>query len=228
LHTFTHNYVSHLYCIIVFILIVAIFGRADEVNNVSATYAIFYAVLAGSPAILFLVKNLSEKLVIDKNRIVRTDLFSKDSVLINKYSLIYTKRNFQSFNVIIRRYDYQIKIINGNEVVKINANMNNADALFELVRDMESEYILPYWIESFNRMQMLKFDEKLMLEKNGIRYNNKLYNYSSLSSITIQNGSVYLKKEGALWQSAVLTIPCANIPNLQTFLTIVHQTSGLL
>lgn len=67
--------------------------------------------------------------------------------------------------------------------------MNNADALFELVRDMESEYILPYWIESFNRMQMLKFDEKLMLEKNGIRYNNKLYNYSSLSSITIQNGS---------------------------------------
>ena len=141
---------------------------------------------------------------------------------------VYTKRNFQSFNVIIRRYDYQIKIINGNEVVKINANMNNADALFELVRDMESEYILPYWIESFNRMQMLKFDEKLMLEKNGIRYNNKLYNYSSLSSITIQNGSVYLKKEGALWQSAVLTIPCANIPNLQTFLTIVHQTSGLL
>lgn len=219
---------STIYWCLGIAFLLMMFGHEDKANATSVSYNLMVGILACSPLVFIIVKHLTYKVIVDSRKITATDIFSKKTALITQHSLVYTRQNFQSINFIIRRYDYVITIVNRNESVNINANVSNADGLFQAVRNIEKEQIFPYWIKKFIEEKTLKFGDKLTLQENGIMYGKKFYDYSSLSSISIQNGRVHFKKAGALWQTSILTIPCGEIPNLQTFIAIIHQTSELM
>lgn len=217
---FTHNHFSKIYWVIGILICIMVFFQADETTTKASVGVIACFVIGMA------VKAMSHQVIVSNNKIVSKNLFGEKSILVTSDSRIYLRQSLQSYNVIIRHYDYEIHIVNRNESLKINANVNDADTLFGYMRQLEQKIILPKWIESFARNRQLKADDHLSLFEDKIKINNKEYDYVSLSSITLVNGQLSLKKAGKLWETNVLVLPVSKIPNLSTCLTIIHNTSG--
>lgn len=217
--TFTHNHLSKVYWVLIIIGLIFAFTNVDDwivkvIIGLPALFIIFWA-----------IKTMSHKVEIVRNKIISKDLFSEKTAIITPRSRIYVKQSLQTFNIIFRHYDYVIRIENDQEVIKINANVNDADELFAIVRSLEAEIIYPALVQKFESSGQLQIDSHFLLSQYGIQYKNKSFDYIDLSSITFDNGYLRLNKAGKLWETCVLSVPAFNIPNLITFMSIVKATS---
>lgn len=217
--TFTHNHFSKVYWVLIIIGLFLAFTSFDDW---------IVKIIVGLPAlfiILWSIKTMTHKVEISRNKITSKDLFGEKTVVITPRSRIYVKQSLQTVNVIFRHYDYAIRIENDQEVVKINANVNDADQLFAIVRALEAEIIYPRLVQKFKSSGQLQIDRHFLLTQYGIQYNNKNFDYIDLSSITFDNGYLRLNKTGKLWETCVLSVPVYDIPNLIAFMNIVEATS---
>ncbi|MEG0482061.1 MAG: hypothetical protein RR575_05370 [Acinetobacter sp.] len=171
------------------------------------------------------IRSITSQVMIKGRKLIYKNLFIEKSINIIPESKIYIKRNIQSFFIIYQHYDYSIKVINPNEKLIISSNVNNVDELYALISSLEQKIILPVLLERYTNQKALIMDQNLSISTTGIKYKNKDYLYNSLSGIELENGYFKLLANGKLWQTTILTLPASSIPNLTTFMTLIHHSS---
>lgn len=218
--TFTHNHLTKVYWII-------LLGLAGFSLTITRDTAALILIIAVYLVFIWLaLRSMSHKVIVSGRKLTSKNIFSERSILILPESRIYIRRNLQSFNLIIRHYDYSIKVVNPRETLKINANVNDADVLYDLISEIEQKVILPVWLEKFLQRHSLQMDNTLTIMTKGIKYKDKTYLYKDLSGIELERGYFRLLANGKLWQTAVLALPVSDIPNLITFMTLINQDNG--
>ncbi|OAL78474.1 hypothetical protein AY606_08605 [Acinetobacter sp. SFB] len=215
--TFSTNNLSKVYWSILLIGLTLILLSIDAPGGKSV-FAIIYVVL-----IALAIRSFSYKVNVTGRKITTRTLFTENSISIRPESRIYIRKNIASLFFLYRHYDYKIKIINPKEKLNINANVNDADALFELIAQLEQKIIFPVSWEHFSTQKKLRLDQDLTIHPQGITYKDKDYLYRSLSNIELEQGYFRLKAEGKMWETTVLALPISQIPNLTTFMLLVHH-----
>lgn len=215
--TFTINNLTKFYWVLLLIGATFILFAMESSDGRLFMGLIFLLLIA------LAIRSMSYKVHIKGRKITKKTLFTERSINIFPESRIYITKNITSLYILYRHYNYAIKIINPNETLNINANVNDADVLYELIAELEQKIILPVWFERFSKQQSLKMDSHLSINNKGITYKNKDYPYESLSSIELEQGYFRLKADGKLWQTSVLALPVSAIPNLTTFMTLIQQ-----
>lgn len=216
---FTTNNITKFYWIV---LLIGIFILLFAIRNTGGRVFIATAFLV---LLALAIRSMTHQVMIKGRRLVYKNLFNEKSINIIPESKIYVKRNIQSFFILYRHYDYSIKIINPNEELNINSNVNNADELYRLVANLEQKIILPVLLERYSNQQTLAMDKDLTISFTGIKYKNKDYLYNSLSGIELENGYFRLLANGKLWQTSILALPISAIPNMTTFMTLIHHNN---
>lgn len=214
---FSTNNLSKVYWIILLIGLTMILLSIDATEG-KTVFGIIYVIL-----IALAIRSFSYKVSVTGRKITTHTLITENSISILPESRIYIRKNIASLFLLYRHYDYGIKIINPKEKLNINANVNDADALFELIAQLEQKIIFPVSWERFSTQKKLKLDQDLTIHPQGITYKNKDYLYKSLSSIELEQGYFRLKAEGKMWETTVLALPVSQIPNLTTFMSLVHH-----
>lgn len=181
-------------------------------------FIIFYPIL-----ICLATISLTRKVIISGRKITTKTILGKKSIVITQNSRIYIKKNVTTINHIIKIHNYEITIINSNQSLKINANVNNHETLYEEISELECSIILPELVNRFSKNNnSLAMDSSLAITPAGVKYKNKLYSYESILKIKLGNGNLSFIKEGKLWETSLFTIPISNIPNLNTFLYLIR------
>ena len=219
--TFTHNHLTKIYWILLLGLGLLAFTSTNQTGGVICI-TIIYLMLIG-----FAIRSMSHQVIVSGRKLTSKHLFGERSILILPESRIYIRKNIQSFNFIIRHYDYSIKIVNPRETLKINANVNHADDLYQMIAEIEQRIILPAWLEKFSQNRALKMDDTLTIMRNGLKYKDKTYLYENLAGMELERGYFRLLADGKLWQTSILALPVSAIPNLITFMTLINQDNHL-
>lgn len=219
--TFTHNHLTKIYWILLLGLGLLAFTSTNQTGGVICI-TIIYLMLIG-----FAIRSMSHQVIVSGRKLTSKNLFGERSILILPESRIYIRKNIQSFNFVIRHYDYSIKIVNPRETLKINANVNHADDLYQMIAEIEQRIILPAWLEKFSQNRALKMDDTLTIMRNGLKYKDKTYLYENLARMELERGYFRLLADGKLWQTSILALPVSAIPNLITFMTLINQDNHL-
>ena len=214
---FSNNHLTKFYWAVLLVLFLPILSMPDSTMGMLIILVAYFIIIAGA------VHSMTRKITVAGSRLTQKNIFKEDSIRIIPESKIYICQNLQSFYFLYRHYNYSIKIINPNQALKINANVNNADDLYHLVAQLEQTVVLPVLLERFIDKGSIQMDDALSMNKTGLSYKNKTYSYDKLSAIELKNGHLHLMANGKLWQSSVLVLPVANIPNLRTFMTLLNQ-----
>lgn len=218
--TYTRNTLTKFYWIALLAFLIALlFAFSDPIGRLCI--AIFALVLT-----FLAIRSITSQIIVSGKKISTKNLFSENSINITPESRIYIRRNIQSLFLVLRHYDYSIKIVNPNKSLTLNANVNSADELYDAIAQLEQKIILPILIERFSKQNSLVMDQDLSINNQGIRYKNKDYPYESLSKIEFKDGYFRLLAEGKLWQTAVLALPISSIPNSITFSTLLYSQSS--
>lgn len=221
--TFTFNNLSKLYWI-VGLCAGGYFGLSAMSSWIGK--GIVGAILLGF--IVFFLFLATNSVLIDDNEVTCKNIFRKKTVQITPASKIYVKENLHRYYYVFLYHDYQIRIVNGKEELKINANVNEADVLFRRIAKLETQIITPTVVEEFNRAKQYQFDHHILLTEESFRYKNREYRYETLMPMQINNGHLQLVKSGKLRPVTVLNLSLSDIPNLQTFFHLIEKTSGLI
>ncbi|MDE2420585.1 MAG: hypothetical protein KGO49_05330 [Gammaproteobacteria bacterium] len=208
---FTSNHVTKFYWILLLFMCLPLLAM-------KVIGCVLYLVVLG-----FAVRSMTSQVIVSGNRLTSKNIFKERTINILPESRIYICRNMQSINFVLRFYDYSIKIVNPDETLKINANVNDADTLYQIVAGLEQKHILPVWLERFSNQPSLALDDNLTMTRNGIKYKNKVYLYDNLSGMKLESGYFRLMANGKLWQTALLALPVSAIPNIVTFMTLMNQ-----
>lgn len=215
---FTSNHLTKFYWVVLLVLCLPIISFISHSTTSLVVVLIAYAII-----ITFAVHSFTRKVIVSGRRLTQKSIFKEESIRITPESKIYICQNLQSLYLLYRHYNYTIQIINPDQMLKINANVNDADSLYHLVAQLEKTVVLPVWLERFARNGGLQMDESLSINKTGLTYKNKTYKYEKLSGIELKNGHLHLMANGKLWQTNVLLLPVAKIPNLVTFMTLLNH-----
>ena len=216
---FTSNHLTKFYWMLLLIIFIPIVTIPKETTG-SLIFGGFYLILLG-----LAIRSMSNQVIVSRNRLTIKNLFKEQSIDILPESRIYIRKNVQSLNFVFRFYDYSIRVVNPDQTLKINANVNDADTLYQIVAELEQKYILPVWLERFSNQSTLTLDGTLTMTRNGIKYKNKIYLYNNLSGMELKSGHFRLMANGKLWQTTLLVLPVSAIPNIITFMTLINQVS---
>lgn len=215
--TFTHNHLTKIYWLFILGFGLVAFSSTRETIGLICIAVIYLALVA------IALRSMSHQVIVSGRKLTSKNLFGERSILILPESRIYIRKNIQSYNFVIRHYDYSIKIVNPRETIKINANVNHADDLYQFIAEIEQRVILPLWLERFSENHFLKMDDSLTVMKKGIKYKDKTYLYENLAGMELEQGYFRLLVNGKLWQTAALALPVSDIPNLMTFMALINQ-----
>lgn len=215
--SFSKNSLTQFYWI-AFIVLIASFLTADNNSSIQIFLVILFSLSIG-----FSIRSITSKVIIKEQTITFRNLFTEKSIYITPESKIYIKRDVQSVNFIFRHYDYSVTVVNPNETLSINTNVNNADKLYGLISELEQKIILPVLYKHYKNNHRLILDQYLSINPSGIQYKGREYLYTYLTGIEFKNGHFNLLAEGKLWQTTVFSLAVSDIPNLNTFITLVHS-----
>lgn len=212
---FTHNHFSKIYWILGLVLAASVVGTPDTATGKFVASAPFFLLL------FFGLKAMSHRVSIHGRRLTSKTLFGEQSIDILPQSRIYIRRNMQSYNLILRHYDYRIDVVNPGQTLKINANVNDADQLFEAVAQLERRYISPDWLDQWQRNRRLQLDDRWLLTPTGIQYGKKTFFFDKINAIDVNHGYFRILADGKLWQTALLSVPVSELPNIHTFMHLL-------
>lgn len=217
---FTNNHLTKFYWAVLLILLLPILSIPDTTLSLIILLIGYLAIIA------FAINSMTRKVTVSGRRITQKNIFKESAIRIIPESKIYICKNIQSLYFLYRHYNYSIKVVNPDQTLKINANVNNADDLYQLVAQLEQTVIQPVLLDRFIRAGAIQMDNALSISKTGLSYKNKTYQYDKLSGIELKNGHLHLMANGKLWQTNVLVLPVANIPNLLTAMTLLHHNQA--
>ena len=214
---FTHNHLTKFYWILLLVFGLFAVSMPDDFWSKASFFVCWLGLL------FVALRAMSLKVVVQGRRLTEKNLFAEKSIDILPESRIYIRRNLQSFNLIIRHYDYRITVVNPHETLKINANVNDADQLFDAVAQLERRYVTPGWLDQFARQGRLQLDRQWLVTRTGLEYRGKAYFFDKINGMELKNGQFMLMADGRLWQTAVLNVPVSEIPNVYSFMALLNH-----
>ncbi len=214
---FTHNHLTKFYWILLLVFGLFAVSMPDDVWSKVSFFVCWLGLL------FVALRAMSLKVMVQGRRLTAKNLFAEKSIDILPESRIYIRRNLQTFNLIIRHHDYRITVVNPNETLKINANVNDADQLFDAVAQLERRHVTSGWLDRFARQGRLQLDGQWLITRTGLEHRGKAYFFDQINGIALKNGQFMLMADGRLWQTAVLSVPVSEIPNLHSFMALLDR-----
>lgn len=219
---FSRNWVIKLYCALILFFLISIAVGDGPSSGGMFEFLLIFVVL------FFAIRVFTDKVIIERHKVTSKTLFGEKSIIINPNSLIFIKRNSFSFNFILRINSYNIRIENSpNDILKINADVQDVDELFGCIQNLEQELITPKVVDTFATHGAIQMKNLIYISQDGFKVGGKAFSYGKIKGVKIKEGNFVVYGEGRMWDRALLTKPVYDIPNLQTNLMLLSQFTSV-
>ena len=110
------------------------------------------------------------------------------------------------------------------DYLTLTQTIGQVQALASEIEQATNPILLKQSVQAFENNQPVNFGP-ISLSRQGAKFNGKLYDWSQVANITIENGYVQISKKGGGFFSGA-SVSAAMVPNLNVFLALLQQIGG--